>query len=216
MDTGAVVGHQQKLGGAAFFADLQRHNVAGQLDLLAIEAFHHRGVRRLLAGGGRRFGGQGIAELRQVVQRRELRRDDRRAFRDEGGPVQFAGLGGPQWQRHCQKQDQQRLQGWPLRGQARSHRYSTRSDACGEPCGSGVAREEGGEVLDHCRLSEVDRQAIGQRLPIGAPGRYAAHQQRGAQDDSQQGPFVSARQGQRQVQTVVGLYVPLGQGNTRI
>ncbi|MNP43287.1 hypothetical protein D3C76_1370970 [compost metagenome] len=61
VDAGAVVGHQEKLGGATFFTDFQRHDVARQLHLLAIKGLDHRRVRHLLVGGRSRLGGQGVA-----------------------------------------------------------------------------------------------------------------------------------------------------------
>src|SRR5690606_29841182 len=50
--------------------------------------------------------------------------------------------------------------------------------------------------------SYSDRQAIGQRLSIGAPGGHSAHQQRRQQDRAQQPPFVAARPAERQIQSV--------------
>src|SRR5690606_20570566 len=56
-------------------------------------------------------------------------------------------------------------------------------------------------------VSKANGKAVGQRLPIGAPGGYHAHQQGGCQNSGEQRPLIGAGQGQRQVESVARLHI---------
>src|SRR5690606_18747419 len=66
-------------------------------------------------------------------------------------------------------------------------------------------QQQGKQDTQHVTTSEADRQAVGQGLAVGAPGRQGTHQQAGEEDGAQQSPLVQTRRAQRQVEAEMAL-----------